>query len=241
MKSILLPNKYNSIVWAQALFFAVLVAFGVVDALTVLLAYFLETIIIGILHVIKLAMVNRYGKASDPSSKSQPQGIGLILFFIIHYGFFVAIQSIFMFGFFEGAIPEITSGFHLIDNYRYAFQHPGMVPVLSSIVITNVTYFITNFIQPQRYKEYSSSELFMKPYVRIFVQQFAVILGGFFFVILQAGTAAAVLLILFRLGVDLVMVALRKNGKALQTVAQKLTKEPEDFEKMKKELERFSE
>ncbi|MDC7994360.1 DUF6498-containing protein [Altibacter sp. HG106] len=241
MKAILLPNKYNAVVWAQAVFFAVLVALGIVDALTVLLAYFLETIIVGMLHVIKLAMVNRYGKASESNDPNQPRGIGLILFFIMHYGFFVAIQSIFMFGFFEGAIPEITSGFNLIENYSYAFRHPGIIPVLASIIVTNVAYFITNFIQPQRYKEYRASELLMKPYVRIFVQQFAVILGGFFFVILQAGTAAAVFLILFRLGVDLVMVALRKNGNALQTVAEKLSKTEEEALKMKRELERFSE
>ena len=76
-----------------------------------------------------------------------------------------------------------------------------------------------NFLAEKRYREFTASELMSKPYLRIFVQQFVVILSGFFLVFLSAGMVAAVLLILFRLALDLFLVGLRENSELLNRLA----------------------
>jgi hypothetical protein len=81
----------------------------------------------------------------------------------------------------------------------------------------------------------------MKPYVRIFIQQFVVILAFFFFILFNSGMVAAVLLIFFRLFVDLVMVSIKKDSRMLETLTKKIAKNPEQYPEIRKQLQEFSE
>jgi len=82
-----------------------------------------------------------------------------------------------------------------------------------------------------------------KPYLRIFVQQFVVILSGFFLVFLKAGMVAAVILIAFRLVLDLILIGLRENSEVLDRFAAWYADKNEQmsFEKVKKQLLLFTE
>ena len=241
IKQLLLPNKYNILVWANTLFLLLLLLTGYASAITVVLAYFMETIIIGIFHVVKLYIVVKKGKPSDPKTSDGLSGMGVIPFFIMHYGMFVAIQSIFVFGFFLEEFPEIKEAFHLIDNYTFALQLDGMSIIIASLVVTNLGYFYTNFLASEKYKEYSPAELFFKPYVRIFIQQFAVILAGFFFILFSEGIAAAILLLIFRLAVDLVMVGINKDSESFDAYAKKHSNSYNQYLETKKKYQQFSE
>lgn len=239
-KEILLPTKFNAILWANALFLFLLLAFKLADPLTVVFAYFMETIIIGIFHLVKLALVSKYGKKStDP--QMQLSGIPLMLFFTVHYGMFVGIQSIFAFTLFQTSVPGLEDGFNLIHNYTFILKSEGMWMILGSIIMTNMGYFFTNFLWNEKYRDYAPDNILMKPYVRIFIQQFVVILAFFFFMIFNSGMIAAVLLILFRLFVDLVMFSIKKDSLMLDILAQKIAKTPEEYPEIKKQLESFSE
>lgn len=240
-QKVLLPNKYNILIWANTVFLLVLLLLGYASALTIVLAYFMETIIIGIFHILKLWMVVKKGKPSDPKTTQGLSGMGVIPFFMVHYGMFVAIQSIFVFSFFASEFPEIEEAFHLIDNYTFALQLDGMSVIIASLVVTNLGYFYTNFLASEKYKEYSPAELFFKPYVRIFIQQFAVILAGFFFIILSEGTAAAILLLLLRLPVDLIMVAIHNKSQPLEDFAKKHSNSYNQYLEAKKQYQQFSE
>mgnify|MGYP003147788942 CR=1 FL=1 len=229
------------LVWANALFLLALLLMQQIDALTVVFAYFLETIVIGVIHIVKLWMVSSEGKVPQSEKGFQLRGIPLILFFMMHYGMFVAIQSIFAFTLFEAAVPEITNSFAILDNYAYVLSVPGMSVVLASLIVTNLGYFYTNFWKNQQYKQYTPGAILMKPYVRIFVQQFVVILAFFFYLLFSAGTIAAVLLIVFRLLIDLAVVALHKDSDVLDTLAKKFANSPEAYEEMKRKYQEFSE
>lgn len=239
-KALLFPTKYNAVLWANALFLLLLLIFNLADPLTIVFAYFLETIIIGIFHLLKLALVSKFGqKSTDPNM--QLTGIPLMLFFTVHYGMFVAIQSIFAFTLFQGTVPGFKDGFYLIHNYTYILGSAGMPIILTSIFINNLSYFYTNFWRNGKYKEYAPDNIMMKPYVRIFIQQFVVILAFFFFMLFNSGYVAAILLIVFRLFVDLVLFSVKKNGKLLVLLTEKIAKSPEDYPKVKKQLQEYSE
>lgn len=59
------------------------------------------------------------------------------------------------------------------------------------------------------------AKLFAKPYPRIIIQQFAVILGGFFMIFSSGVFAVAILIIIFRTAIELLFIA-QPNSKIFE-------------------------
>lgn len=237
---LLRPNAKNYMVYVNALFLLGLLIVGYVSALAVVMAYFIESIILGVFNAVKMGFSTSYANRIEGGGSAN---YSLILFFCFHYGFFIAIQSIFVFSFFEMEGGLFKEPFALIQNYSDLLKLEGMWLLIASIVFTNLLAFVMNFLAEKRYTEFTANELMSKPYLRIFVQQFVVILSGFFLVFLKAGMIAAVLLILFRLALDLFLIGLRENTEALDRFASWYAEKDSQmsFEKIKKQLLLFTE
>ncbi|MDX1461926.1 MAG: DUF6498-containing protein [Marinirhabdus sp.] len=240
IKKIIRIQNENMLIYAQTLFFVLLLVFGYVSPETIVFGYFFETIIIGLFHMVKLYLTIAHGQP-DVSKSNSIQGYGMILFFMVHYGMFVAIQMVFVFSFFAESVPGLTMGFNLVTNFTAVFRLEGMSIMIASLFITNLGYFYTNFWKNQSYTTYAPSEIFFSPYVRIVIQQFVVIFAGFCMVLLHAGLAAAYLLLLFRLAVDLCMVAMRKDSNVLDQMANVLSNSGQSPAEIREQLRRFSE
>ena len=67
------------------------------DAARMFLVYCMETILIGIFNVIKMAVITLFVKPTDDwqteNSSSKMSGWFFIFFFIVHYGIFVTVQT----------------------------------------------------------------------------------------------------------------------------------------------------
>ena len=233
------PDKSNAALYLNAMFLLMLLAVGFVTPWSIVMAYFLETIIIGILNALKMALCVAYKRHNGGT-----QGFGIILFFLVHYGFFVAIQSIFAFTFFElGGSTFFTDGISVLKNYWTLLQLDGMWLLLLSIIFNNCFSFITDFLGEKRYLKFTASELMIKPYLRIFIQQFVVVLSGFFLAYLDAGFIAAVLLIVIRRAIDLFLVSLRDNSASIDKMADWYASKNVEVsaEEVKKQLKIFTE
>jgi hypothetical protein len=151
------------------------------NASEVFLVYCLETVIIGLVTVIKMACVTLFVKKSDVwqngGSSAMVSGWFFILFFIMHYGFFVFVQTQIFFSV-SGLIPGHTflSGYSKIPAL---LGNNGKLLLLIFIVYYSVQNFI-DFFMTGNYKTISMGRLMFEPYIRIFVQQFVVILGSMF-------------------------------------------------------------
>jgi Family of unknown function (DUF6498) len=238
----LLPNRYNLFAWLQALLMLTGLTLWHWDPLFVVMAYFFETIIIGVIHMFKMGVVLRLGRAQNREEKTNPsQSLhhpGVILFFMVHYYMFVAGQSIFIFSFFANKVPAFESAFSLIQNYGWLFRQPDFVLLFAIQAVTQITYAIRHWVMPAKYHEQTIQGMFIQPYVRIFIQQFATILAGFFVIIMQSGFAAAVLVILFRLVVDSMLLSARHHEGAKQKlIALMLQNREASPEEVKKQLE----
>ena len=240
LKNIFQLHQENVLIYAQALFLCILLVLGLAAPESIVFGYFFETIIIGLLHAVKLFLVIKHGK-EDKKDHNSMQGYGSIVFFLFHYGMFVGIQMIFVFFFFENSIPGLSHGFALFHNFSVLLQMDGMLLIIGSLLVSNLGYFYSNFWQFEKYKEYAPSEIFFSPYLRIFIQQFVVILAGFFMVFLDSGIVAAALLLLFRLGVDLCMVAIRKHNGFAKELSEKIAKPDQNPSEVQQQLERLSE
>lgn len=191
-----LPKSQNLPVWLNAIYLITLLLIGKVDSLTIVVAYFLETIIIGIVYTIKMFLIISFDNSKHNHSKFSNYSI--ILFFIFHYGFFVTIQLLFVFVFLGISDSNIKEAFYLIQNLKYVLGYNGIILVLISIVFYNVADLVFNFIISKKYKISSLNKITKEPYIRIFVQQFTVIISGFFIIFYADIIIVAILLITFR-------------------------------------------
>ena len=165
------------------------------SAKEVFLVYCLETIIVGIFNLIKMGIVTSIRKTDiwyNGPTRSQQHGLFFMLFFLIHYGMFVAIQMGIFFGV-SGMAPD--GG---INVFSFFYKWPQLLTndayyMLAGFIISYGFNMIYNFILTGQYRTVSLIQLMFQPYIRIFIQQFTVIVGSIF---LSFG-AGAVFIIIF--------------------------------------------
>jgi Family of unknown function (DUF6498) len=151
------------------------------NASQVFLVYCLETVIIGLVNVLKMACVTLFVKKTDVwqngGSSTMVSGWLFILFFIAHYGFFVFVQTQIFF-----SVSGLITGHTLLGSYSKIpalLGDNGKLLLLIFIVYYSVQNFI-EFFMTGNLKAISMGRLMFEPYIRIFVQQFVVILGSMF-------------------------------------------------------------
>ena len=232
------PHQHNRYIWLSAITLLVFLITGVADPFALVIAYFLETILIGFIHCFKMYFVGRNSATQSSNPGKSPRF--LIGFFALHYSFFIAVQSIFVFAIFQFADTNIKVPFNLIANYGYVLTLKGIgYGLLTMFIFLAIqTYF--SFFRTKMYNLFTVDQLFFQPYLRILVQQFVVILSIFFIFIFPSGVMAAVLLILIRLFVDLVGVFVHSSEKNKRRLAVYLAKRSEETaEEIYEELSRM--
>ena len=151
------------------------------DAKQIFLVYCLETVIIGIINVVKMACITIFVRNKDVwengGSSSMQSGWFFIFFFIIHYGFFVFIQTQMFFAV-SGMIPDGS----LLMKYS---KIPGLLGDNGKLLLLIFVAYYTmqsvfGFFSSGVYKTISLGRQMFEPYMRIFIQQFVVILGSIF-------------------------------------------------------------
>ena len=231
LRQIVAPTDHNRYIWLNAFALLAFLVSGLVDPFAIVVVYFLETFIIGIVHAFKMHYVSRFSRAQRSLGK-QTQSPGFkIGFFFVHYSFFIAVQSIFVFAIFSMADKNIKEPFNLIDNYGYSLSLKGIGYALLVMFIMLVVQTYFSFIKPKIYNYYTVDRLFFQPYLRIFIQQFTVILAGFFIAIFPSGIMVAVLLIIFRLFIDLVSVYVSSSEGNIRKLASKLARNSDQDER----------
>lgn len=150
------------------------------DAKMVFLVYCLETVIIGIINILKMATVTLLVKSKHPWQNEgqviMKNGLFFILFFIAHYGFFVFVQTQI---FFAASGIDSSIGFGVYKRLPAILGDHGKLLLLIFITYYTVQTMFS-FFGTGQYKSISMMRLMFEPYIRIFVQQFIVIVGSMF-------------------------------------------------------------
>jgi hypothetical protein len=177
------------------------------NAKEVFVVYCLETIIIGVFNLIKMGIITLVRKTDtwyNGESKSQVSGIVFMLFFLAHYGMFVAIQT----GLFiqvSGMNKDLHAGFFDFFLHWPRYLSADSYSILAGFVIGYGAKLVLDFLANGEYKRISLMRQMFQPYLRIFIQQVTVILGSMFLVF-GAGKIFilifAVVKILFEIFVD---------------------------------------
>lgn len=148
----------------------------------VFFAYCLETILIGVFNLLKMGIVTATRKTDiwyNGPSQTKQSGLFFMLFFLMHYGIFVAVQMGIFFG-----VSGISKGTG-ITAFNFFYKWPQLINNDSLIMIGVFVFvygykIVVDFILSRQFRTIPMMFLMFQPYGRIFVQQFTVILGSIF-------------------------------------------------------------
>jgi hypothetical protein len=151
------------------------------DAYKIFMLYCLETVLIGIFNVIKMATITLFIKPRDDWNANgktiKVSGLFFIAFFIVHYGIFVLIQTSFFFGL--SGLYKGGSYWDAIMSIPQILGNEGQLLLLIFVAYYAVQMLIDFFFSGE-YRTIPLGKLMFQPYGRIFVQQFVVIIGSIF-------------------------------------------------------------
>jgi hypothetical protein len=176
------------------------------DAMGIITFYVIETIMVGLIHLIKMTILyamnhNNPQALAIERHNSGVSGLGLIPFFMVHFGFFIFVQIMVFNGFtnqsFWQSLPIWWSG-----PYKYA---------LAALFLTKFTWLMADIIWNPAIKTKLPDDVFFEPYPRIFIQQFMVILGGWATLFGKGLWGYLLILILCKTTLDLLIANLSKD------------------------------
>jgi len=188
------------------------------DRYIVIAAYFLETLIIGIFNVVRMAIVALFSPVAgsgteiidslrkDKGTPVQKQSnLFLILFFIMHFSIFYFVQLGLLIGSASMTDRDFPGNEGFFPNpytfFRAALADQGAY-ILAGILAVQLFSLIYSFIIKGEYKVMNCITQGMQPYGRIILQQFVVLIGGFMIIIFQSAMVFSILLIILKTFID---------------------------------------
>lgn len=149
---------------------------GEVGAMNIVILYWFQSVLIGFVAFVRLFFIERGSK-------------GAAIFFLVHYGFFHFVYSIFLFAFSRTNVTSITSDWTWFASAisLFAFHHGR------SFIVHREEY--ENSMQGMDDKA-RQSKIFATPYIRIIPMHLAIIFGGALSTVMGSFGVALVLLVL---------------------------------------------
>jgi Family of unknown function (DUF6498) len=184
------------------------------DVLGLLVLYWSENLVLGFYTLLRIL------------SKSPLGGLGMGLFFCIHYGGFCAVHGLFILVMVAGVdvspMPDdpwplfLVFPQLLINVVRavLAITPPEWMIAFGALVVSHGISFVFNFLLGPERDEAALKQLMSAPYKRIVVLHIAIIIGGIGVMALGQPLTMLVVLVLLKLGVDVVL-HLREHRSAV--------------------------
>lgn len=167
---------------------------------SVLFFYWLETVVVGLLNIPKMLMAKGKDKALDHALREAKQSknskfiystlnISIVPLFLFHFGMFVFVHAVFLFGFYEAVdIP---------------LQNIGIA--IGVFLVSHGYSFFRNFIGNKEYAHRSMKQQMMQPYTRVVILHLAILFGAFPLMIFRSSIWAVLILIILKTGIDIVL------------------------------------
>ena len=170
-------------------------------ALPLMLLYWFENVILGVLNAVKMVIA---GLATH-NMVSVASLLFIVPFFIFHYGMFCAVHGIFLFILF-GSDNLIGNDFAIEELPRRVFDILSATPFgwwnLVLLVAFHVIYFLVDWVGNGRWRGVEPGVQMFAPYGRVVVVHITIIVGGFLVLILHQPLLAVLLLALLKTAME---------------------------------------
>lgn len=215
---------WNLLVWLNAIWFVAGLFVFNWEPVFIILAYVFETIVIGLIALAKMLLILLFSdaqkketqtlllkrKESHYSNNDLPAnqkgwiaalfGFFVLGMFGVVYFLFIQGQAVFIFSMLSHQDHHFLDGPSAIGkNFSYLFLQKDFIAAFSGIIVWHTADFVKQFLLNQSYKSQTIIPVFVQPWMRIFVQQLMVIVGGIlFFVFNNNFMVVGLLLILLK-------------------------------------------
>lgn len=187
---------------------------------TLLVLYWVENGVIGILNVPKILLAEGPARTGMGSALALvPASRGLIAaFFLVHYGLFWVVHGIFvwtlpLFASMRGATGALLDGSGGVDVPFGGFGLFGaaagtgvdgsaVVWGVVGLAISHGVSFVLNYLGRGEYRKVSPQEQAQQPYSRLIVLHLAIIFGGFVSLMLGSPLGSIIVLVLLKTALD---------------------------------------
>lgn len=177
----------------------------------VVILYWIENIVIGVMNVARIAFAepDALVRNPDPGKRLKPGELALgkalpILFFIAHFGAFCAGHGTFLAHLFPVTGPdgrELEIGALVWDM----LGDLAIAAAVLGLVVSHLISFVRNYLGREEYRHADFGKLMMRPYGRIIVVHIFIIAGAFIVTVLNSPQFAMVLFVVIKTAVDLHM------------------------------------
>jgi Family of unknown function (DUF6498) len=181
------------------------VAFLDWSAIDAFIVYALETLIIGVITLMKIAVITLARKKDtwyNEGSSQQVSGLFFMLFFTLHFGIFAAVQTA-IFSQTANIVPPGKGMLHFFFHW-YEYINKDIAIMLGAIAFGHLARSFFPFVFNGEYKTISMMKVMFQPYGRIFIQQFTVIIGSMF-LSFGWGTGFMIVFVLAKIFFELVL------------------------------------
>ncbi|HEX7844169.1 MAG TPA: DUF6498-containing protein [Chitinophagaceae bacterium] len=151
------------------------------SAVEVFIVYALETLLVGVITLLKMLVMTLYRKTDtwyNKGSSTTVSGFFFMFFFIMHFGLFAAVQTT-IFAQSADISPPGNGLLHFFFHW-YEYINKDIVLMLAAFGVSYLLRTFVPFILNEEYKTTPMMLVMFQPYGRIIVQQFTVILGSMF-------------------------------------------------------------
>lgn len=206
------PDTAAALVVANLLPLIGVVALGW-DLMMILVLYWLESGVIGLLNLPKIVLargplVVPMGRArfSAPPLTGWRRTLAVtfaIPFFVVHYGMFWLGHGLFVF-----LLPAMTGDASALESVTDPFELAGVDPtavlVAAGVLFASHTLsFARNYVGRREYESVSPSGQMARPYTRVVVMHLSILGGGFLSLSLGTPAGALVILVILKTALDL--------------------------------------
>lgn len=167
------------------------------EAFPLMLLFWLENVIIGVLNAVRMLCV-------DPHDVAQwAAKLVMVPFFCVHYGMFTAVHGIFVLSFFGTDAFGKVGGLDVLEVAARAVHGLELEIAVLALAGSHLFSFLWNYLYRGEFRRATVPALMMQPYGRVVVLHLAIIGGGFAAAALGSPLWALLVLVVLKVGLDL--------------------------------------
>jgi len=167
------------------------------EVFPLVLLFWMENVVIGVLNVARMLCVD----PRDPASWAAK--LFIVPFFCFHYGMFTTVHGVFVFSLFGGQGFSRVRGLNVLGPAMDAVREYGLQLAVLALAASHLFSFLWNYLGRGEFRRVSLRTLMARPYGRVVVLHLAILGGGFAAAALGSPVWALVLLIALKVGFDL--------------------------------------
>jgi hypothetical protein len=165
------------------------------DVFLLLLLFWCENVVIGIFGIARLIVAGE----SDAARET----VFLPIFFLVHYGGFMFGHFMVLFALYSGAMDQAGQLVEPADFYAAIISGFNWIALLA-LFVSHGWSFVENFMGNREHERLTTGQAMALPYRRMIITHIALLAGGFFLVEHGQPLGGLVMLLLLKIGLDLI-------------------------------------